>query len=917
MKKLLYLFILLAGFSNSYSQVVINEYNAANWDQQLNNLGSYGDWVELYNSTTSPVDLTGWYLSDKIVNLTMWPFPSGIIPAHGYLVVWCDKENQVSGGYYHTNFKLTQTTTENLILTNSSGVIIDSLTIIPCLKNNSRGRTTDGANTWSVFTSPTYNSSNSGSTAYLEYDARPIFSLAAGFYPNTISVSISCADPNATIRYTTNGTDPTSGSTAYTGPISISTTTMLRARSFNNLGNFVPSFIETNTYFINDTHTFDVISMAGDFNGLFNNWNISDIVSTIEFFDKTGTQQFEGMGKVDPHGNDSWAFAQKGIDFEMEDDMGYEHTCDYPIFHATPRPEFDHIILKAGASDNYPFSWGNHPCHMRDAFVQSYEQKYNLDLDERSYEPAILYLNGQYWGVYEIREKVDEADYTDYYYNQKSKDIDVLSYWGGLMIKYGSDTAWNNLYNFVMSNSLVNAANYNYVGSKLDLNSVIDYMIFNTYIVNSDWLNWNTAWWRGRHMNGMRDKWTYSLWDEDNVFDLGQNYTGWQTTSMNASPCDVQSSYTNAGADMGHMDILNALLLNTDFKTNYINRYADLMNTMLNCDSTLAYFSSFVSTLTPEMPGQISRWGGSMNQWQNNLNFLQQKIQERCTFIDSILTDCYQVSGPYDITVLVNPPGAGTVQLNTLNPTVYPFTGQYFGGVNISLSALPNTGQNFVDWTLSHHTPTPGTTSPTIQVGLTSGDTIIANFSNNTLPTKTITIIVDGPGNGTVTINGQTPTNYPWTGNFPIGSLIDMKANPVAPNHFLWWEPAYHLMNPSPIVSEVTFNLINSDTIIAHFGTDNLVIDPTENGYSLNVFPTLTNNFFKIEYEVSQSTNLKLTLVDLSGKVCATLIDGIQSAGELHTTTASMQNLNLNAGMYFLIAEANNSKKTYKIVYLK
>ena len=917
-KILLFSFFIIVSFSLK-SQVVINEFDGANWSGNLNSLNDYADWVELYNTSASSTDISGWYLTDKPTNPTMWSFPAGtIIPAHGFIVIWCDKSSgATTAGNYHTNFKITQTAGEFLGLTNLSAAYVDSFHIASCQMNQSRGRTTDGGSTWSVFATPTMGTSNAGSTAYNDYDAEPTFSMAAGFYPSTITVSISCADPGAIIRYTTNGDEPIATSTQYTAPITLSQTTMLRARSFNSSANLYPSFIQTNTYFINDYHTTDVISMAGDFNGLFNSWSVSDIVSTIEFFDKNGVQQFEGEGKVDPHGNDSWAFAQKGIDFEMEDDLGYAHTCDYPIFHVTPRPNYDHIILKAGASDNYPFSWGNHPCHMRDAFVQSYEQKYNLDLDERSYEPTILYLNGQYWGVYEIREKADEADYTSYYYNQKSKDIDVLAYWGGLNIKYGSDTAWNNLYNYIMANNLAVTSNYNYVGSKLDLNSVIDYMIFNTYVVNSDWINWNTMWWRGRNMNGMRDKWTYDLWDEDNVFDLGQNYTGWQTTGMTASPCDVQSSYSNAGPQMGHLDILNKLLLNTDFKANYINRYADLMNTMLDCDTTLAYFNQFVATLTPEMPGQVARWGGSMSGWQTNLNFLQQKIQERCSFIDSVLTDCYQITGPYDVTVLVNPPGAGTVQLNTLHPATYPFSGQYFGGVNISLSALPNMGNTFTNWTLSHHTPTPGTSAPTIQVGLVTGDTIIANFNVSSVPMKTITLIVDLPGTGTITINGQTITTYPYTNFYPLGGTVTLHANPSAPNHFLWWESIHHLMNPSPVVSSVSFNLLDNDTIIAHFGFGDLIPEISDGGFAWMVYPTLTNSVVKVDYQLLENDAVNFGLYDFTGKRIAELFNVTSTGGELHTLTFNLADMNLSPGLYFVDAVSSKFHKTTKVVFVK
>ena len=90
------------------------------------------------------------------------------------------------------------------------------------------------------------------------------------------------------------------------------------------------------------------------------------------------------------------------------------------------------MILKCAANDNYPFSYGSSGAHIRDAYVQSLSQVANLKLDERSYEPCILYLNGNYWGLYEIREKVDDLDFTEYYYDQDS--VEFLKTWGGTWV---------------------------------------------------------------------------------------------------------------------------------------------------------------------------------------------------------------------------------------------------------------------------------------------------------------------------------------------------------------------------------------------------------------------------------------------------------------------------------------------------
>ena len=721
------------------AQVVINEYSCSNTTTIQDNFFQYEDWIELYNTGNVAVNLTGYYLSDNAALPTKWQIANANIPANGRILIYASGNN-ITNGTLHTSFKITQTKFEQIVLSNAGGQIIDSLTVKLTQNNHSRGRTTDGAATWSVFTTPNPNAANTN--AKQDYTPRPTFNIAPGFYGGAQNIILSTIDPNAQIRYTTDGSVPTIASTLYAAPINVASTTVIRAKGFSNNPNVPASFTETNTYFINVNHSLPVVSVASaNYTQLFN--TAQPIVSSIEYFDKNKVFQFETEGDVDKHGNDSWQFPQKGIDFVASDEYGYDAIMDYPIFSAKNRTKFDRVILKAAASDNYPFAQtqnGVPGCHLRDAFVQTISQKGNFEMDERSTESCILFINGQYWGVYELREKVDHHNFTNFYYNQDEKDIDVLAFWGGLNIKYGSDTAWVNLYTFIMSHNMANATEYAYVDSLLSYKSVIDNIILNTYVVNSDWISWNTMWWRGRNPNGNKKKWRYACWDQDNVYDLGENYAGWPNTGYTVDPCALDNIFANAGPEMGHLDIFTRLMQNADFKSMYVNRYVELINTHLSCDSLNALLGRMINVLTPEMPAQIARWGGNMAGWQANLAYIQQQINGRCSVIDSLFKDCYDLDGPFVVTFTVSPPLSGDVKISQYTPGTYPWTANnYFGGVTIPLQATAANGYVFDHWERKIHPLLPDTLTTNVKTILnTSNDTIIAFFKKIEAPIDSV-----------------------------------------------------------------------------------------------------------------------------------------------------------------------------------
>lgn len=778
MKFIIILFFLAQISFSIKSQIIINEYSCSNISTITDAFGEYEDWVELYNASANPIDLTGWYLSDKSTNLTKWMIPSGLIEGNSFKMVYCSGKNTISGNEYHPNFKLTQTKNEWIVLTNAFGNVSDSLKILNLTKNNhSIGRSTNGAADWKLFTNPTPNSSNIGAQNF--YTATPLFSLNAGFYTSPQTISVTCANPNAVIRYTTDGSVPTINATIYSNPIPIAVTTMLRAVAFSS---DEQSFTTSSTYFINTSHTIPVVSIAGNgdlsvFTLLNGNAGIEP-QGFFELFEEDGTFIDKGEGEFNKHGNDSWAYNQRGFDFIMKDQFGYNNEIKHKIFPEKNRDKFQRLILKPGASDNYPFELGG--AHIRDAYVQTLSQKADLKLDERTWRPCVVYLNGQYWGVYEIREKTDDHDFTDIYYDQTKDSIQYLKTWGNTWEEYGAPLAatdWNSLRTFIMNNNMGIPSNFNYVDSLLNWESLADYFFINSYIVSQDWLNWNTGWWRGLNPSGDKKKWRYTLWDMDACFGHYVNYTGIPDTGPNADPCNAENLPNPGG--QGHTDILSKLMNENDqVNQYYITRYADMLNTYFSCDYMNFLLDSMINEIQPEMVRHIARWGGSVGEWQGNVTAMRNFINQRCQVLGNGLIDCYNLSGPFDVTFNVSPPNAGEIKVNSIWLESYPISTTYFGGINTNIIARANTGYVFSHWEYINGPLILPIIKDTNAINVNSNDSIIAVFI--------IGEIIDSDNDGISDVDeatiGTDPFNPDTDGDgINDGAEITNGSNPLDP----------------------------------------------------------------------------------------------------------------------------------------
>ncbi len=799
----------------AFSQVHINEYSASNLNSFPDSFGKTEDWIELYNSGDTDVNISGWHLSDKTSKPEKWEIPAGtIIPANGFLTFLCSGRDGIFNGEYHTNFKLAQTKdNEFVLLSDTEGTVLESFPLELTLVEHARCRLTDGGDIWGVSTNPSFGTSNNETNQFSGYTATPAMSLAAGFYEGAQIVEITNNEPNSILHYTVDGTNPTTNSPVYASPIPIMNTQVVKARAFSNDADILPGKMEFNTYFIDEDFSLVVFSVAADSVIDLANGNGPVIpIGSLEYFNKNKEREATSFGSLNRHGQDSWVLNHRSLDWISRDEMGYSKAVNAPLFSYSDRDEYQKFMFRNSGDDNYPaINDAEHEgsTHIRDEYVHTLAQNGEMELDLRAVERVVLFLNGQYWGVYGMRERPVDHDYTDEYYDQGKYDIQYLSTWEITEVEYGGQQAvtdWANLRDFILENDMSDAANYQIAEDSINMLSMIDYMLVNLNVVASDWLNYNTAWWRGRDPEGKHKKWGYILWDLDATFDYYINYSGVPNISPDADPCDLeeiavfiddffgggngeienpdacttilngtspypatdsiflatiaqdefcclvdwdgvcQDIYNSIAAngsvepggntDVGKHEKIFLKLLDEspEFKELYYARYADLMNTVFSCENMISTLDTMLAVIRPEMPRQIDRWGGSMVEWESNVEDLKDFINQRCTLLDDGALECYdELSGPYQLTLLTQPDGIGEIDLNTLDIEVFPWVGDYFGGTNNEIKAKVfddfEDEYEFSHWvSSSNNVILPGVNDRKANISLVAADTLTAVF---------------------------------------------------------------------------------------------------------------------------------------------------------------------------------------------
>lgn len=638
--------------------------------------------VEVHNVSAGSSDLTAlpffsFAVKDEVVIWTdvlpAW-FPSTIISAN-----------------LHANFNISSEG-ESIYLTNESGITIDTLLVKVDFADQSVGCITDGSEMTAIFVVPTPGNSNSGVTYSGYADGAAAITLPAGFYTGTQITAIEIP-PASEVHYTINGEIPTLADPIYTTPLLIPSTRVIKTRVFDPSGTLLPGKITTNTYFINEEITVPVISIStndenlyGGF-GIFDNWwNDWKKLAYIEYFDSLHVNAFEQNValKVDGGAGGSRSLPQKSMRVELDNNAYGDGELNYPLLERRSWVEnYETFYLRNGSNMSNVLPY-------KDAFmVRTTEGTYN---EHMAYEPVVIFINGEYWGMYELRNKLDEGHFDHAKgVDGDSLDLLTLSYWYGLVLRTlsGSDTDFIQMRNYLGTYPTPEDPDFYYIAdSILDLQNFTDYIAAQMFFANYDWPYNNIKVWRDR---GGNNKWKYALIDVE----LGLGIGGWSDANSDLIP--------GLFSPQEHIEPLFNLLKNPIYHDYFVNRYADLMNSTFLPERTLAMEDSIYNNMIDELPRQLERWGGGpvdeqIETFDNYRNALRDDFSVRADKERTHIKNGFELEDKIEITLACSPPDAGYIKIRTLTIFDLPWSGIYFDGVPVQITAFPNTGYTFAYW---------------------------------------------------------------------------------------------------------------------------------------------------------------------------------------------------------------------------
>ncbi|MDQ3191161.1 MAG: CotH kinase family protein [Bacteroidota bacterium] len=714
-----------------YSQVVINEITNANISITSDENEAYDGWIELYNSGSNAVNLFNYSLSDKPEDLRRWVFPDIIIEAHSYKVIFASGNNIKDGNKLHTNFKI-KSIGEKITFCNDKGHIIDQFNPGILQNNHSVGRKPDGGS-WCLFNQISPGATNNDSDCYNGYETEPIFSYDAGFYPSSQHVELHSSSSSGVVRYTLDGNIPSSSSSIYSAPINVTKSMVVSAKCFSN-GNYLPSKPIKKTYFIDDSNidlpvfsiTMDPDDLFDPEKGIYVNYEQDwEKKCHIEYFDKHKVKQFELHAGIKIQGNYSKIQPQKSFRILTRKEYGTTW-LEFPLIPEKPHiTSFKRFNLRNGGGD---FSYTRY----RDAFMQRVLK--DSPVDRMGYEPAVVFINGEYWGHYEIREQQNTKHLLTNY-GIPEDQVDFLYHKGSsVRASAGTVKEFYTMHEYITKKDPHAPGFYNSANDLLDLENFTDYLIAGIYYSNRDWIDHtapanNIRLFREHKPGG---KWKYMFWD----LDMG--------SGLYDKPTDVVNNLAmvhNPDEDNVHSQIFRNLLLNTQFKHYFINRYADLMNTVFQLDSIKSVAYDMRDSIDSSMERHQAKWGKDYNWWSKSVGNMVDWHRRRMPYAREHVNDEFNLKGQVNVTLNTSPPGAGRIKISTIIPGSLPWNGIYYNGVPVTISAIPNPGFTFEKWGTNANISDPDF-NESITLNINSDDTFTAYFTGSAIePTLTFSEI--------------------------------------------------------------------------------------------------------------------------------------------------------------------------------
>lgn len=563
------------------------------------------DWVELHNSTGSAVSLAGYGLSNNPKNPAKWVFPDISIEPGEYLLLYATgSADKAQKKNLKLNFCISSTG-EALFFFDPNGKLIDKLSAGRMRSGQSYGR--DGSDNRFYYAEPTPGAQNG--KGYEGITQLPAFSVTPGIYDNAVTVAITAGE-GETIRYTTDCTTPNASSEVYSGELSISKNSVIRAAAFRD--GYLSGDVATATYLFRSdgvNHALPVVTLVTDPDNLWNSktgiyatgdqfdpdaasyadtlksatyyqakFATEEQVDTIwekpaafSLFDDNGRQVFTQNVGIRIAGSFGRGRAQKGFNVIARKEYG-KGSMEYPFFENRPYTEYKAVVLRAGAQDQ-------NRSKIRDELASGLLEGTDINILYQAYRPTVLYLNGEYWGVYFMKEKRNRFFVAQHENTENNVDLAIGK--GFKQRTYGDNSDWVSLYEYATTHDLSSAEAYAYVSERMDVDSFRDYMIAEIYNGNTDTYNFQYYRLKG-------GKWKFIFYD----FCWGFQSPGHETLAfrMGKTPSDVCSA-----------KLFAAMLQNKGWRDSFCRRFAELLNTAFAPERVSALIEELYGYVEPEI----------------------------------------------------------------------------------------------------------------------------------------------------------------------------------------------------------------------------------------------------------------------------------------------------------------------------
>ncbi len=807
--------------------------------------------VEVHNHSLSSSDMTAIpFLSIGELDTPDSPLPSFL--------------ESPAQSQFHTNFKV-NSDGELVMLTSPDGGSLDSIRVPELPSDISWGREPDASGNMFYFNPPTPGETNVG--GFTVPAEPPVLSPGPGFYNFGISLSMGAVPQGRVYKYTLDGSIPNLSSATYTTPLSITQTTVVRVLTCAPDG--TNPTLNSFSYFINEEPDLPVMSLIFEPGAFFDNdtglyvmgsdaspsfphfganfWEDWERQVHVEYFDGGNELSYAASAGVKIFGGWSRGNPQKSLSLFARGRYGTSK-FEYPFFPDLGIDKFEAIVLRNSGND-----WNM--SGYRDGFMTSLVSE--RDVDKQAFQPVEVYLNGDYWGIYNLREKVNEH-FVSSHHDVDNDDIDLLALDGNEVV-HGENNHYVDLIDYINSHTLNSDLDFEYVEERVDIDNFINYQLAQIYFDNQDWPGNNIKFWRSRLPGG---KWRWILYDTDFGFSIWSNNNYIRNTLEFATDPNGPDWPNPPWSTL----LLRKFLTNPGFERNFILTACDLLNQPFIYEQVESALNEHQQWLLPSLPDHISRWNHmSLPNWYNEGMIMDNFALNRPYYMRNHFRSKFNLGADSELQVNVEPAGAGKVRVHSIVPDNYPWVGTYFSSVPVDVRAIALQGYQFSHWQNRLVTDVDLTISMASDVELTAifvpvspddGALVINEINYNSLN--------DSDTKDWIELFNGTPEAVDLTGwavsddnddNWFVLSEISL-----APDAYLIVTSdslAYRSIHGSDarIVGDLDFNFSNGGELIRLFNSDQIIVDsvryddedpwPTEpdgDGPTLELtFPTLDN----------------------------------------------------------------------------